>query len=65
MRMIKWIGVLLLLCHFSAEAQIHRYVVFFADKADSKYSIDQPEAFLSQHLVNLIDQKLGFEKESF
>lgn len=38
---------LLVGCSFVAEAQVNRYFVFFKDKANSSFSINNPAAFLS------------------
>ena len=35
-----------------AEAQVHRYMVHFTDKAGSPYSIEQPSEFLSQRAID-------------
>lgn len=37
---------------FSAFADGHKYVVFFKDKANSSYSINEPEEFLSERSVS-------------
>lgn len=41
----------LMIYAFAAEAQEHRFVVFFKDKANSPYSLEAPEAFLSERAI--------------
>lgn len=45
--------LLFFVCFFSIEliAQSNRYVVYFSDKADSPYSIERPEEFLSAKAI--------------
>ncbi len=45
--------LLFFVCFFSIElaAQSNRYVIYFSDKADSPYSIDRPEEFLSERAI--------------
>ena len=50
----KWALFLLGFCLLSlaeANAQAHKYVVYFADKAGSSYSVEHPEAFLSARSI--------------
>lgn len=48
------IFLFLVFCTFSIQAQ-NRYVVYFPDKSDTKFSIDRPLEFLSQ---NAVDRRL-------
>lgn len=36
----------------SAQAQVYKYAVHFVDKANSPFSVDQPEGFLSQRSID-------------
>ena len=42
---------LFLIGFYSANAQTNRYMVFLSDKANSVFSLDQPEAFLSARAI--------------
>jgi subtilisin family serine protease len=43
-----WTTVFFSIGVFCVEAQVNRYMVFFKDKANSPYSISEPQQFLSQ-----------------
>ncbi|MFY0626623.1 MAG: S8 family peptidase [Reichenbachiella sp.] len=51
--MNKWLTFILLLLSykFVSAQDINRYIVFFADKENSKYAIDQPSEFLSERAI--------------
>lgn len=53
-RMSKRLGFIyiLLVCTLVLKAQQNNYVVFFTDKNNSAYSINQPEAFLSSRSID-------------
>lgn len=44
-------SVFILALQLPASAQEAQYIVFFADKAGTVYSVDQPEAFLSERAI--------------
>jgi subtilisin family serine protease len=44
--------LLFLILSLWAEAQVNRYMVFFKDKHNSSFAINQPEAFLSQRAIS-------------
>ncbi len=46
----KWV-LILLTVSFSVKGQTNRYVVFFKDKFNTPYSLDQPQAFLSARSI--------------
>tara|TARA_B110000046_G_scaffold179785_1_gene209516 strand:+ start:33 stop:1682 length:1650 start_codon:yes stop_codon:yes gene_type:complete len=48
---IIYLWSLFLFGFYSASAQTHRYMVFLSDKAESIYSLDEPEAFLSTRAI--------------
>jgi len=51
--------VFLLLIHFSSFSQEkYRYLVLFKDKANSTYTLDKPEAFLSKKSIQRRDKNL-------
>jgi len=47
----KYIGLVLVLLHFSVLAEEHRFMVFLADKTSTGYTIENPEAFLSARAI--------------
>lgn len=50
--------VLLMLGSFGfSSAQSNRYIIYFVDKANSEYSIDQPNEFLSQRAIDRRDNQ--------
>ena len=52
MGMSKWLtGVLFLMFAGAVHAQEDRYMVFFTDKAESAFSVDNPSAFLSERSI--------------
>ncbi len=56
----KWplsLIALLLFTYAAAHAQTNTYVVYFADKANNPYSIDNPEAFLSPRAIARREQQ--------
>src|SRR5690606_31803624 len=46
------LACIFLLIAFTANAQINRYMVFFKDKVGSVYSVNEPQAFLSQRAID-------------
>lgn len=44
-------------CAFIAEAQDHRFMIFFKDKANSPYSLESPEEFLSARALERRDRQ--------
>ena len=46
------LGLILWTVSISAWAQTNRYIVFFRDKNNNPYSIDQPQAFLSTKSIS-------------
>lgn len=56
----------LLTTSIGAYAQMNRYVVFFADKNDLEYSVDQPEKFLSERAIQRrIRQNIAITEKDF
>jgi len=47
-----WISMVACFVCICAQAQTNRYVVFFKDKTNTPYSVDQPAAFLSQRALH-------------
>ncbi len=48
-------GILILVVFLTVNisfGQVNRYMVFFSDKANSEYSVDQPEQYLSPRAIN-------------
>ncbi len=45
------IALVLWVCFDLAEAQVNRYAIYFKDKEENGFSIDVPEAFLSQKAI--------------
>lgn len=53
-----------LMLSYQSLAQVNRYMVFFNDKANSPYSIDDPSAFLSQRAIDRrSDQGIAITEE--
>lgn len=46
------ISIVLVSLTLSLKAQVNRYMVFFSDKANSPYSIEKPEDFLSEKAIS-------------
>ncbi|MEQ6118427.1 S8 family serine peptidase [Reichenbachiella sp. MALMAid0571] len=54
------VTIILFLIAANVQAQVNRYVVYFPDKEDTNYRIDQPLEFLSQKAIDR-RVKVGFE----
>lgn len=48
----SWLALITLVLVFEINAQTNRYMVFFKDKANSRYRVGQPQEFLSPRAVD-------------